>query len=91
MENILLAAFTAVESAHAFSAFLPSVFTIKTFADTEEKKQKVREGYIYAWIFALALGLIVSALAKSKLPIIFSVVTAAFMTLSYELSLRSST
>jgi len=87
METILLASFTAVESAHAFSAFLPSIFTIKTFAEGKEKD--VRQGYIPAVIFGLALGFIISKLTKNWLPLYFSIGTIIFMVIAYEWALRS--
>lgn len=86
--NVLLGAFTAVESAHGFSAFCPSVFTIRQLANqTEEGKAAIREGYIPASIFAILLGLIVSKLTKSWLPLLFSLGTIAFMVAAYEWAL----
>lgn len=87
-EKVLLSAFVAVEGAHAFSAFCPSLFTIKTFADSEEKKRAVRIGYIPATAFAIGMGIIVSLLIKSKLPLVIAVGTSLFMVATYEVAMR---
>jgi len=90
MEKVLVSAFVAVESAHAFSAFNPSIFTIKSLANqTEEGKAQIREGYIPAVIFSVVLSFIVSRLIKSNLPLYFAVGTVVFMILWYEWALRS--
>lgn len=88
MEKVLLASFVAVESAHAFSAFNPSIFTIKSLVVKQGEQQFLREGYIPATIFALALGFIVSKLINSWLPLWFSIATTAFMVFWYEWALR---
>lgn len=89
-ERVLISAFVAVESAHAFSAFCPSIFTIKSLANqSEEGKKQIREGYIPAIIFALILGFITSRLINSWLPLYFSIGTCAFMICAYEWGLRS--
>jgi hypothetical protein len=87
-ERILLATFVALESAHAFSAFLPSVFTIRRFRDAQTARD-IRDGEVIAAGFAIAVGAVVSALTKSSLPLIFSVVTALAMVQVYEWALRT--
>ena len=89
LEDILLASFVAVEGAHAFSAFNPSIFTIRTFKDDEKTKKSIREGYVLATVFAFVLAGIVSLIARSPLPVIFAVFTVAFMIAVYEYALRS--
>lgn len=90
MEKVLISAFVAVESAHAFSAFCPSVFTIKSLAkQSQEGMNQIRQGYAPAIIFALALGFVVSKLVKDWMPIFFSVATIVFMVIAYEWALRS--
>lgn len=88
IEKVLLASFVAVESAHAFSAFCPSLFTIKTFATDEDKKNAVRIGYLPSVIFALVLGVVVSKLIGSWMPVVFSGATVAFMIGAYEVAMR---
>lgn len=88
VEIVLLSSFVAVESAHAFSAFCPSVFTIKSLAVPQNQQQQIREGYIPASIFAIALAVIVSKLIHSNYPLFFGIVTVIFMVAVYEWALR---
>lgn len=88
--RIALAAFVATEGAHAFSAFMPSAFTIRTFVQTEDDVDKLRSGYVPAVAFNVALGMAVSVLADDYLPLGFSVVVAAAMIGLYEYSIRKT-
>lgn len=88
MSNVLLAAFTAVEGAHAYSAFLPSIFTIRSFRSDETKKA-IRDGEIVGTAFTLALGYVVSRLVKSNLPLYFAAGTAVIMIGVYEWALKT--
>ncbi len=83
-ENILLSVFVAVEGAHAFSAFMPSYFTVKKFADGQEDRAALRSGYAPAILFNLALGGMVSALIKDAKPLIMSALVILFMVALYE-------
>lgn len=87
-ENILLAAFSALEGAHFYSAFLPSVMTIRKFARDTEAVQSLRQGEVIATLFCIALGLIISALINDNLPAYFSTATAASMIMIYEYAIR---
>jgi len=88
-KEIIMAAFVAVESAHAYSAFEPSIFTIRTFGHEPTTTQAIRDGEIMGSVFALALGGIVSALTESYLPLIFAVGTVVFMVSIYEWALQT--
>lgn len=90
-EQVLLAAFTALESAHFYSAFLPSVMTIRKFADDEEARAALRQGEVLATAFALTLGATVSALVDTPLPLVFAAATAAAMLAVYEYAMRTGT
>lgn len=83
-EQILLSVFVGVEGAHAFSAFMPSYFTVKKFADGAEDISNLRSGYTPAIAFNLALGSLVTVLTKDWKPFIISALTAAFMVSLYE-------
>lgn len=83
-ETVLLSVFTAVEGAHAFSAFMPSYFTVKKFTEDEEDRRALRSGYAPATAFNLALGGLVSVLIKDPKPFILSVIVIAFMIMLYE-------
>jgi hypothetical protein len=82
--DLLLSVFVAVEGAHAFSAFMPSYFTVKKFADSDGDIELLRSGYQPAIAFNLLLGALVSLMIKSPLPSIMSVVVILFMVTLYE-------
>jgi hypothetical protein len=89
--DVLMSAFVAVEGAHAFSAFLPSIFTIRAFASRNPGAAKaIRDGEIIGTAFAVGLGAVVSALIGSKLPVTFSIVTSMVMVSVYEYALRTA-
>jgi hypothetical protein len=87
-EKVALAAVTAVEGAHAYSAFCPSIFTIRRFRDVKTV-QDVRDGELAGTIFALVLGVSVSALVKDPLPLYFAAGVAVIMVMVYEWALRT--
>jgi hypothetical protein len=89
-EHVLLAAFSALESAHFYSAFLPSVMTIRKFARDEEALQALRKGEAIATGFAVVLGWVVSELVDSYLPLLFTVLTAVAMLSVYEYAIRQN-
>lgn len=90
METILISAFVGVESAHAFSAFEPSVFTIQGLVVPQEQEYMIRRGYIPSVAFSTILGSVVAALVKSKLPILFGLGTSVFMIVVYETAIRTA-
>lgn len=89
-ELVALTLLAAAETAHSFSSYLPSYFTIKSFAlsgDQEEVHRKVsdlRSGYVPASIFGIALGAVVSMRAKSPLPFLATIASAGVMIALYE-------
>lgn len=83
-EQILLSVFVAVEGAHAFSAFMPSYFTVKKFADQSEDVSRLRSGYVPAVAFNVALGSLVSALTRKPAPLIMTIIVSIFMIAMYE-------
>ncbi len=86
----MLSAFTALESAHLYSAFLPSIFTIGTFVADEKGVKLIREGELTATLAALALGGIVAKLIKDPLPFYFTVAVCAGMLWTYERALAGA-
>lgn len=80
--EIIFSIFVAVESLHSFSAFNPSIFTIERFKD-DLTKTDISKGCLMASVFSIVLGLIVSVLAKSSLPIIFSILACVSMSSVY--------
>ncbi len=89
-EDVLLSAFVGVESAHAFSAFNPSIFTIQSLAVPQGQENMIRAGYVPSLVFSLALGSVVGMLRKTWLPIAFGLGTAGFMILTYEQAIRTA-
>lgn len=84
-ESILLGVFVAVEGAHAFSAFMPSWFTIRKFGSEDlEDTRRLRSGYLPAVLFNFVLGGSVSAITKTMWPLILSVLVTLFMLAMYE-------
>lgn len=89
-EAIGLSVMVAAESAHAFSAHLPSNFTIRAFAATgspsevQAKLVALRSGYAPAVRFAALLGLGASALARSLWPAIAAALGVGVMVYQYE-------
>jgi hypothetical protein len=89
-DKVVISIFMALEGVHAYSAFLPSVFTIKTFVQDEEGVRMIREGEIMASMFLVALALATSYLTKSKWPAILAMITGAGMIAVYEWALARS-
>ena len=88
-DAVMLGIFTALESAHAYSAFLPSMFTIRTFGGDEDCLRDIRQGEALATGFALLLGLVVSRLTKSGFPFLAAIVVSAAMVGIYEYALHT--
>ncbi len=85
MDNVLLLSiFVGVEGAHAFSAFMPSYFTVKKFAGSDEDKTALRSGYVPALIFNLALGGVVAGLTKKPQVLLIALAVSLFMIVMYE-------
>lgn len=92
-ERALISIMTALESAHGFSAFMPSVFTIKTFAaegDVETHMADLRSGYLPAVALSLAIGYIASQIVKSWWPLAGAIGVSAGMIGVYELAIRQA-
>lgn len=84
-EKLLTGIFVGVEGAHAFSAFMPSWFTIRKFSTQDQSDlARLRSGYVPAVIFNLVLGVTVSGLIKSAWPVLLSVLVCIFMVAMYE-------
>lgn len=89
-EIVLTSVFMALEGAFAYSAFLPSIMTIGTFVDSEEKVKMIRQGEIVGTGFLLSLAFVVSAVMKSPLPFILSIAAGVVTIGVYEFALRGS-
>lgn len=89
-DTIMISIFLALEGVHAYSAFLPSIFTIETFVKTENGKARVREGELMASVFLAALAVVTSYLTKSKWPAIMALASGAAMVGVYEYALAQA-
>lgn len=86
MENdaLVMSIFVGVEGAHAFSAFMPSYFTVRKFAEASDDAAKLRSGYPPALLFNLVLGGVVSYILKRPTPLIVAVIVSVGMIALYE-------
>jgi len=81
-ESVALSVLTFAEVAHFFSAFNPSIFTIKRFPD-EHTREDITIGCILASVFGLVLAFSVSYLVKNKYPFIISLIGIMAMNAIY--------
>jgi len=81
-EKIALNVLVAAESLHAFSAFNPSIFTIRRFKD-QWTKEDIQRGCIYATGFALIIGGAVSALTDDITSLVLAGLAAIGMSAVY--------
>ena len=84
-----MSAFVALEAAHAYSAVLPSIFTIRTFGGEPGTVKAIRDGEIFGTAFGLGIGAVVGMLIKSWLPLVFAAATSALMLSVYEGALKT--
>lgn len=89
-DKMVIAIFMALEGVHAYSAFLPSVFTIKTFVQDENGCKMIREGELMASAYLIVLAIAVSYITKSKWPAVLGLITGAAMVGVYEYALARS-
>jgi hypothetical protein len=87
--DILLASMVGLETAHAFSAFNPSIFTIRRFPDSATARD-IREGELWGVLYSVMLGLAASIIIESWWPLLFAAATDLFMVSIYEQALRSA-
>lgn len=86
--TVALAMLGAVESAHFYSAFLPSMMTISKFAEGEDDLRWLRKGEATATGLTLVLGWVLSELTDSYLPFWFAGAMAVVMLVAYEYAIR---
>ena len=92
-ETLALSLLSAGEASHSFSAFLPSRFTIRNWVicgEADEVRDNIanlRSGYKPAVLFGMGLASVVSVIAKSVLPRLFSAGTSLAMIKLYEAAL----
>ena len=89
-EILLTSAFIAYESAFSYSQFLPSIMTIRTFVDTPDKVQAIRQGEIVGTMFTGGFALLFAWIMKSILPLVMAALAVAFTLIAYEWALRQA-
>lgn len=89
-EIMLTSAFIAYESAFSYSQFLPSIMTIRTFVDTPDKVQAIRQGEIVGTMFTGGFALLFAFIMKSILPLVMAGIAVAFTLVAYEWALRQA-
>ncbi len=89
-ELLALSVLTAAETAHVFSQFEPSIFTIKRLAVPEGAEKEIRQGYIPALALGLGIAGAVTFIVKSKLPLFMALVVAAFTIGIYEWAIATA-
>jgi hypothetical protein len=80
----------AVESAHFYSAFLPSIMTIRKFGRDAEALQALRQGQVIATVATVLLGAVVAAYVQHSAPLVIAVVFAVLMVAVYEAAIKGT-
>lgn len=78
----------AAEAPQAYSAFLPSIMTIRTFVGDPGAVADIREGEVFGSAFVLLIGAAGSFLTGSSVPFIIGIATIAVMVGVYEYALQ---
>lgn len=77
----------AAEAPQAYSAFLPSIMTIRTFVDDQDAVNDIREGELLGSAFVLLIAGAGTLLTKSPWPFVVGIVTIVTMVGIYEYAL----
>jgi undecaprenyl pyrophosphate phosphatase UppP len=88
-EKIALTLLAASETAHVFSQFEPSIFTIRHLANKDNGQVDIRIGYIPALGMGLGIAGAISLLIKSMWPLVASIIVGGVTISVYEWALRS--
>ncbi len=89
-ELLLTSAFVAYETSFNFSQFLPSIMTIRSFVDSQEKLKAIRQGEMIATVYSGGFAIFFSVLLKSPLPVALAALAIGGTLLVYEWALRGS-
>lgn len=89
-ELLLTSAFIAYESAFSYSQFLPSIMTIKTFVDSQDKIVAIRHGELIGSVFVAGFALLFAFIMKNPLPLIMAAIAVGFTLAVYEWALRGA-
>lgn len=89
-EILLTSAFIAYETSFNFSQYLPSIMTIGTFVDTDDKIDMIRQGELVAGGFAVGFAVLFSLITQSWLPLLMSGLAITGTIIVYEWALRQA-
>lgn len=78
----------AAEAPQAYSAFLPSIMTIRTFVGDEGAVADIREGELLGSVFVAGIGVVGSMLTGSPWPVVVAILTIVVMVGIYEHALN---
>lgn len=78
----------AAEAPQAYSAFLPSIMTIRTFVGDEGAVQDIREGEMWGSAFVALISIAGSLLTGSPWPLAVGIATIVVMVGIYEYALQ---
>lgn len=87
-ELIAVSLLAGAEAAHFFSAFCPSIFTIRQLAIPEGREADIRRGMLLGLMMSIGIGILVAVIFKSWLPLGFAAGIGAAMYFLYEYHLR---
>lgn len=80
----------AAEAPQAYSAFLPSIMTIRTFVDDPDAVYDIREGEVLGSAFVLLISVAGTLLTDSPWPFIVGILTIVAMVGVYEYALQGT-
>lgn len=83
-----LAILAAAEVPNFLAGMMPSLMTIRTFADDPEQIRALRRGELVGSALALGVGLGASLIANSPVPFIASAAVLAVLLYEYEKAMR---
>lgn len=78
----------AAEVPNFLAGMMPSLMTIRTFADDPEQLRALRRGEVVGSALSLAVGLGASLVAESPAPMLASVAVLAVLLYEYERAMR---
>jgi hypothetical protein len=78
----------AAEAPQAYSAFLPSIMTIRTFVGDDGAVADIRQGELFGTAFVGLIAISGSLLTESPWPLVVGILTAIVMVAIYEYALQ---
>ncbi len=91
--RLAITVLTVAEVPNLYSGLLPSLWTIGHFSGREREEALfwIRRGEIMGTVMALAIGIAAASISQTNLPLVGTVVMAAFLVANYEHALRNPT